>query len=231
MLHAFFKQLTAGGNIHAGRTLWLRAQSLGLSNGANVLSWSNEGSAGGSFTNVSGFPTYNTNQVNGLPAVTFQSGQALPTTKTVGDILGVGQKWAFVVVARGIGDQPTPSGPPLLGSSSDTVGIFVPDHRISPQANAASYLGGSYTSNTAFVFGHSNSVSGSHSFFNATPGSAANFTSLSGAASQVLRIGVNSGGQNFNFMHILEMMAFNKFKTAAELAAIAAALRNKYAIS
>ena len=169
--------------------------------------------------------------MNGLPAVTFQSGQALPTTKTVGDILGVGQKWAFVAVARGIGDQPTPGGPPLLGSSSDTVGIFVPDHRISPQVNAASYLGGSYTSNAAFVFGHANAVSGSHSIFNSTPGGAANFTPLSGAASQILRIGINSGGQNFGFMQILEMMAFNRFKTAAEFAAIAAALRNKYAIS
>ena len=47
MLHAVFKQLTSGGNIYAGRTLWLRAQSLSLSNGASVTSWSNEGSAGG----------------------------------------------------------------------------------------------------------------------------------------------------------------------------------------
>jgi hypothetical protein len=231
MLHAFFKQLTAGGNIYAGRTLWLRAQSLSLSNGQNVTSWTNEGSAGGAFANSAGLPTYNTNQVNGLPAVTFQTGQALPLSKTVADILGSGQTWAFVVVARAIGDQPSPSGPPLLGSSSDTFGIFVADHRIFPTVSSTSYMGGSYTSTAAFVFGHSNAASGSINIFNSTPGTAANLPSLSGAAAQNLRIGVNSGGHNFGFMGICEMMAFNKFKTQAELAAIAGALRSKYAIS
>jgi hypothetical protein len=232
MLHAFFKQLAAGGNILAGRTLWLRAESLGLSNGQSVASWTNEGSAGGTFANVAGLPTYNTNQVNGKPAVTFQGGQALPTTRTVADILGLGQTWSYVVAARAIGDQSaTPSGPPLLGSAADTFGIFVVDHRVIPQVGTTSYVGASYTSSAPFVFGCANAASGSHHVFNSTASANANLPSLSAAGSQILRIGVNTQSENFAFMGILEMMAFNKFKTAAELAAIAATLRGKYAIS
>jgi hypothetical protein len=233
MLHAFFKQLSAGGNIYAGRTLWLRAESLSLSNGASVSTWANEGSAGGTFTAPATAPVYNTNQVNSKPAVTFQAPAAMITTKTVADILGSGQAWAFVIAARGIGDETSASpGAPWLNSvGSNTLNIGVITRSIFPTVSGVNYNGGTYASNDPFVFGHSNAASGSHHILDSMASANANLGTLSGIASAALRIGINQTSQQFGFMQILEMMAFNKFKSAAELAAVSASLRSKYAIS
>jgi hypothetical protein len=231
MLHAFFKQLTAGGNIYAGRTLWLRSTSLSLSHGNPLTPWTNEGSAGGTFTAPGGSePTYLTNQVNSLPAVTFQNLQFLVSTLTTSQILGSGQAWSFVVVARGIGDEVgVAPGPPFLTSVPGNIfNMQVLTRTILPTVSSVNYSGGIYTSGSAFVFGCSNAASGSHHILNSTATSNANLGSISGAASHVLRI---AGAPYFGFMSICEMMAFNKFKTAAELSAIAAAMRTKYAIS
>jgi hypothetical protein len=230
VLHAFFKQLTAGGNIYAGRTLHLRAQSLALSNGANVTAWTNEGLAGGTFTALTGEePTYNTNQVNSLPAVNFGSiEERLSTTRTVSQVFGSAQDWAFVVAGRGIGNQTT-GNPPIIGSAGAALRIFVNNgtSAIIADVNGTQVGLGSYTSNVAFVAGVSNSATQTcHHIFNSTAIANARLPTLSGAASASLIMGLE-----FDFFGICEMMAFNKFKTAAELAAIAAAMRTKYAIS
>jgi hypothetical protein len=235
VLHAFFKQLTAGANIYAGRTLHLRADSLSLSNGQEVATWSNEGSAGGSFIRlgVGQGPTYNTNQVNSKPAVTFQDLQAMTSSLTVSQVFGADQEWAIVVAARAIGDQASSTpGPSFLRTPlpADYFSMMVSGHSIFPTVNGVNHNAGSYASNAAFVVGHSNKSSGSHHIFNSTASANVNLSTLASIGSSTFVMGFG-GSSYFSFMGVLEIMAFNRFKSAAELAAIAASLRSKYAIS
>jgi len=52
--------------------VWLKANELGLSNGAAVASWSNEGSDGDFTQSTTNYrPTFVTNQINSLPVVRF----------------------------------------------------------------------------------------------------------------------------------------------------------------
>jgi hypothetical protein len=125
-------------------------------------------------------------------------------------------------------------GAPLLESSSNTFGIHGHDAVIG--INVGGPVGynflSPYTSAAAFLVAHANKASGSHQIVNSTASAAISFPSLSGAGSETFVMGNStSTGQSFTFMQILEIQAFNRFKSSGELAAIAAQLRAKYAIS
>jgi hypothetical protein len=74
----------------SGLVLWLKADSLALSDGQAVSTWTDSSSAGNNATTASGgtSPTYKTNIQNGLPAVRFNAsnpGDGLTTSLNLAD--------------------------------------------------------------------------------------------------------------------------------------------------
>jgi hypothetical protein len=57
----------------AGLQSWLKADALVLSDGDPVGSWTDSSGNGNNWTEATNKPTYNTNQINSLPAVTFDA--------------------------------------------------------------------------------------------------------------------------------------------------------------
>ena len=90
--------------------LWLRADDLGLSNGAAVSSWSDI--SGNSLTaNSSGVsaeePTFNTNVVNGFPSISFDGGDFLNLGNVAALNLTPGtDSWSFFIVYNVTGATP-----------------------------------------------------------------------------------------------------------------------------
>jgi hypothetical protein len=62
----------------ANLKIWLEANSLNLTNGASVSAWPDQSGNGYNATSTgSAEPTYETNQINGLPALNFSGNQSL----------------------------------------------------------------------------------------------------------------------------------------------------------
>lgn len=90
--------------------LWLRANDLSLSDGASVSSWSDV--SGNSLTaNSSGVsaeePTFNTNDVNGFPSISFDGGDFLNLGNVAALNLTPGtDNWSFFIVYNVAGATP-----------------------------------------------------------------------------------------------------------------------------
>lgn len=101
----------------AGLVLWLKADSLALSDGDFVGTWEDSSAAGNDASNgfAGTIPTYQTNELNGLPVVRFDGSDNL-TTASITAITA----WSifFVVKSAGTGTAY------LLAAGSDTTAII-----------------------------------------------------------------------------------------------------------
>ncbi len=76
----FAPQAVASSSLKA----WFKGNSLSLSNGANVSSWTDSSGVGNDVSTGSNFPTFVANAKNGLPAVSFPGSVDRSLTKTAG---------------------------------------------------------------------------------------------------------------------------------------------------
>ncbi len=96
--------------------VWLKANELGLSNGASVATWSNEGSDGDFTQSTTNYkPTFVTNQVNSLPVVRFDGSDDFMD----GSVTTGGDVTVFAVAAN---KRSTIDGVDVLVSSANAGG-------------------------------------------------------------------------------------------------------------
>ncbi|WP_436515638.1 T9SS type A sorting domain-containing protein [Ekhidna sp. To15] len=108
----FITGITGPGGVGdaSNNQLWLRADDLSLSDGASVSSWSD--ASGNSLTaNSSGVsaeePTFNTNDVNGFPSISFDGGDFLNLGNVAALNLTPGtDSWSFFIVYNVAGATP-----------------------------------------------------------------------------------------------------------------------------
>ncbi len=67
----YFVRLYAPRTVSSNLKAWFKANSLALTNGANVTSWTDSSGTGNTVTVGSNFPTFITPSINGQPAVNF----------------------------------------------------------------------------------------------------------------------------------------------------------------
>ena len=73
--------ITLSGGLVSGMVLWLKADAItGVTSGNPISTWPDSSGNGNNATVASGTGTYNTSQINGLPAVTFSSCELNLTT-------------------------------------------------------------------------------------------------------------------------------------------------------
>jgi hypothetical protein len=213
---------------------WYAADSLGLSDGTSVSSWSD--SSGNNFTATQATgakqPVYHTNQINGLPALTFDGANMLMSSGADSSYIAGLTVFAVFLpssVTTNIAIIGAPAGAGLewrQGTAGKMVILKQNTTNIGTATNANSIS----TWQTASLDYGNVGTSAFHFFKNGTANGGTTSSTIL-ATGQTMRIGATSAPADFWNGQIAEIITYERVLTATERAQVDSYFQDKYAIA
>ena len=214
-----------------GMTVWFKADALTATDGQTIGTWPDSSGNGNDGTGSAG--VYHTNQLNGLPAVTF-SGIAYTLSTAIAD---TGGHTAFVVIRN----TSTSSKGSICGGGASSFQYWTCSGTGNKQQGADStfavQLGaGTASADTSWhqmnvVMNNASAPGGFSISFRLAEGPDANSASSSSSpSSSITLFGGNVVGGNYLTAQVAEFIYYSSALTLSQIEAIEAYLNNKYGI-